>query len=259
MIAVDPTILLIASGNNHSSWTDGLLQHSSEYMDYSAEHLYALRDETNVFNHLNNVRSNLAGRIQNHRDMQIKYRNSGAEDIFMALTEYAYSEVICPSRLKDGLGIGVYMNLLINNADVVKLANYSSTVNATQGCITTTNTEAVMQGSGYALKLFRNYMESIAVTSYSQYSAELQLDVSAAISEDGETLTVAVVNPSEYHVRLQGNILTDLPVTSRYTFTGDFFDSFNSPQKAELYEIHENNEAYAVAPAMSLTNSVFDW
>lgn len=258
MLAVDPTIHLIASGNNHSSWTDGLLQHSIEYMDYSAEHMYALRDEMNVFNHLNNVRSNLAGRIQNHRNLQTKYHSSGADQIMMALTEYAYSEVVCPSRLKDGLGIGVYLNLLINNADVVKIANYSSTVNATQGCITTTNTEAVMQGSGYALKLYRNYMESVAVKAYSQYSSELQLDVSAAISEDGKTLTIAVVNPSEYRVRLQGNLFADQPVRNRHTFTGDFFDSFNSPQKAELYEIHEEYEAYPVVPAMSLTIFVID-
>ena len=46
------------------------------------------------------------------------------------------------------MGIGEFLNSVIANADVFEMCCYSSTVNATQGCVTTEVGGATMQGAG---------------------------------------------------------------------------------------------------------------
>jgi len=252
MLERDPSIELIGVGLNTNNWTEEMFKNCAGNLDYIAEHIYAKRDETDLYNHLMNVKSNISGRIENHR--KLLERIEGVEDVTVAFTEYAYANVICQSRLKDGLGIGVYLNEMINNADVVKMAFYSSTVNATQGCITTTDTDAMMQGSGYVLKFYRKYMESIAVTSSIQKSLPGSvLDMSAAVSEDGKTITLAFVNSSDQNLKINCEQLKKWDVKERHSVVGDYLESFNSAEKSEIYEQHAENEKYIYVPQYSLT------
>ncbi len=101
---------------------------------------------------------------------------------------------------------------------------YSSTVNATQGCVTTEVGGATMQGAGYVLKLYRDYMQEYAIQSAVKFDPTFQLDVSVTISGDGKALSVAVVNPSEFAVRLNNAAFTKAqgiapPAPSRGTIT----------------------------------------
>lgn len=220
-------------------------------MDFIDEHMYAVQDNTDVFSHLNNMRSNLEYRIGNHRKLQQKYPQYA--DVRIAFNEYAYENVTNPSRLKDGMGIGVFLNTVLDNADVFEMCCYSSTVNATQGCITTEADGAVMQGAGYVLSLYRRWMQPYNVTSAVRYAADIQLDVSATVSEDGKTVSVAVVNPSEYAVLLDCALFENASKIERHTLTGDYYDSYNTTSREEMYLEDADGLNNAVAPAMSVS------
>lgn len=246
MKAVDDSIELIAVGNNASDWNDHMFSSCAENIDYSAEHFYGTRDEADVAAHVSNMKKGIEERIANHRSLIAEY--PACSDVTIAFTEYAYSEAVTSSRLKDGMGIAAALNSFIDNADVVKMAFYSSTVNATQGCITTTDTKAQMQGAGYVLMLYRRYMQAYSLTSATRVSSELNLDVSATVSEDGTTVAVAVVNPSEYDVKLNCARLEGAKRIERHTLTADFYDSDGDELRLEDAVL-----AYAVAPAMSVS------
>ncbi len=78
-------------------------------MDFIAEHMYAVQDNTDVFAHLRNMKTNIEGRISNHRALLAKY--PACSDVKIAFTEYAYANATNPSRLKDGMGIGEFFKL----------------------------------------------------------------------------------------------------------------------------------------------------
>ena len=187
----------------------------------------------------------------NHRKLQQKYPQYA--DVRIAFNEYAYENVTNPSRLKDGMGIGVFLNTVLDNADVFEMCCYSSTVNATQGCITTEADGAVMQGAGYVLSLYRRWMQPYNVTSAVRYAADIQLDVSATVSEDGKTVSVAVVNPSEYAVLLDCALFENASKIERHTLTGDYYDSYNTTSREEMYLEDADGLNNAVAPAMSVS------
>lgn len=247
----DDSILIIACGDNASVWSDGMFASCGDSMDFIDEHMYAVQDNTDVFSHLNNMRSNLEYRIGNHRKLQQKYPQYA--DVRIAFNEYAYENVTNPSRLKDGMGIGVFLNTVLDNADVFEMCCYSSTVNATQGCITTEADGAVMQGAGYVLSLYRRWMQPYNVTSAVRYAADIQLDVSATVSEDGKTVSVAVVNPSEYAVLLDCALFENASKIERHTLTGDYYDSYNTTSREEMYLEDADGLNNAVAPAMSVS------
>ncbi len=250
MKRADNSIKLIASGCNANYWSEELFKHCGDNMDFIAEHMYGKQDNTDVFAHLNNMRTNINGRIQNHRKLIEKYPQHS--DVKIAFTEYAYDKVTNPSRLKDGMGIGVFLNAVINNADVFETCCYSSTVNATQGCIKTWANSVSMEASGYVLKLYRDYMQEYKVRSAVKVSADLQLDISAAVSADGKTLTLSVINPSDKAVALNGSTLNKLKDVTRHTLTGDYYDSYNTPQREEMFTENKTNLSNVVAPPMSV-------
>lgn len=254
--AEDDSVYLIASGNNASSWSDGLFKNCAGNFDFIAEHMYGKRDEADVFQHLKNMKTNIDGRIANHRNLLEKY--PAQSDVKIAFTEYAYSNVECASRLKDGMGIGEFLNSVIKNADVFELCCYSSTVNATQGCVTTDPLAAVTQGAGYVLKLYHDYMQSNMIAVNYRFDKDLQLDMSLSVSSDGKTLSLAVVNPSTSAVELTNTAFGEAKNIERHTLTGDYYDSYNTTASDELHVEHKNNLSNAVAPAMSVSVFVIE-
>ena len=256
MKKVDDTVCFIASGENTSSWDEELFKNCAQNINSVAEHAYATREEYDVFAHVKNMKTMLDRRVKNHRSLTARYPLLSGVKI--SFTEYAYDKAICPSRVKDGLGVAEFINVMINNADVFELACYSSTVNITQGCITTETDGAVLQGAGYVLKLYRKYMESNAVSSAAKYNPNVQLDISAALSDDGSKLTLAVVNPSDTSVKLNNGLFDRAKSISRHTFSGDFPDSFNSVAKKEMDITDTDNLSNAVAPASSVSIFVIE-
>lgn len=248
----DSSLRLIAVGNNASEWNDAMFENCAENMDYTAEHFYGERDEADVFKHISNITNNVDDRISRHRTLIKKY--PACASVKIAFTEYAYDKAVTASRLKDGMGIAAVLNRFIENADVVEMACYSSTLNATQGCLTTTDTAATLQGAGYVLQMYRQYMQEYSLNAAVQADKEIGLDVSASVSADGKTITLAVVNPSEYDVRLDCSRLTNVKSIIRSTLTADYYDSDGN----ELYTEYKENLAYPVAPMMSVSLFVIE-
>lgn len=236
MLARDPDIMLIGVGDNTQNWTRNMLLNNAGYIDATDEHLYSQRFEGNVVAHVSGVESNLGQRLRKHRS--IIGANREARDVSFMLLEYAYDKVTSPSRLKDGLGIGVFMNTLIKNADIAKAAAYSSTVNATQGCVTTTDTAAVMQASGFVLSLYRREMESIAIEC--RVACDDYLNVSAAINPDTGRITIAVVNPNAEAIGLSCPEMENADIV-RYSMEGDSPEAYNTALVQKIRETREEN------------------
>ncbi|MEA1951632.1 MAG: alpha-L-arabinofuranosidase C-terminal domain-containing protein, partial [Planctomycetota bacterium] len=75
--------------------------------------------------------------------------------------------------------------------DIFFMANYAQTVNVI-GCIKTSKTDASLATTGLVLKLYRKHFGEVPLSA----STGPVLDVAAAVSKDGKTLTLAVVNPT---------------------------------------------------------------
>ncbi len=246
MLAVDPDITLIAVGDNTQSWTRRLLADNVGYADATDEHLYSMRFEGDVAAHVSGVEDNLSQRLRKHR--AITGANADIRNVGFMLLEYAYDQATMPSRLKDGLGIGVFMNTLIRNADIAKGAAYSSTVNATQGCVTTTDTAAVMQGAGYVLSLYRREMADVAVSCRVQ--CDQYISVCAARDTGSGRITMAVVNPQASGIALSCPEMEGAQVV-RYSIEGDSPDAHNTESSRAIRETRE--EGTWIAPPYSVS------
>ncbi len=252
MKAVDDSIKVFAVGDNYSDYTKIMMQQGVNEFDYVQEHFYAVRVEDDLSKHVKNMYDGLLLRMDKHRDLN----NVNRFNALMSIDEYAYNEVFCSSRLKDAMGIGVALNLMIDNCDIVEIACYSSTVNATQGCVTTTNTKAMYQGSGLVLKAYRHYMQSKKVDS-NLISDIDDVYVSSTISEDGKTLSVAVVNATDKGLLLDG--FNYAKVLTRASVLGTDVEVYNTEANMNnLYlEVKENLDK-PIVPAYSVTVLVFE-
>lgn len=252
MKAVDEDIKVFAVGDNYSDYTKIMMQQSSNSFDYIQEHFYAVRVEDDLSEHVKSMYDGLLLRLNKHRELE----NVNRSDALMSIDEYAYNEVFCSSRLKDAMGIGVALNLMIDNCDIVGMACYSSTVNATQGCITTTNTKAMYQGSGLVLKAYRHYMQNKKVNC----SLNSDIDdvyITSTISEDGKKLSVAVVNATEKGLLLDGFDYTK--VLTRASVLGTDVEVYNTEANMNnLYLDVKEGLDKPIVPAYSITVLVFE-
>ena len=129
------------------------------------------------------------------------------KDIDIALDEWNYwygphvfGELGTRYFLKDALGIAAGLHEYARQSDIMFMANYAQTVNVI-GCIKTTKTDASFATTGLVLKLYRAHFGTIPL----QVDTESPLDVAAALSDDGKTLTIGIVNPTMQRL--------DLPLT----------------------------------------------
>ncbi len=131
------------------------------------------------------------------------------------------------------------------------MANYAQTVNVI-GAIKATKTEAEFETTGLVLKLYRERFGTIPVQLEGDFAP---LDVSAALSSDGNTLTVAIVNPTEQpqslSLLLEQGKLTGSGL--KWIITGPDKLSHNAPGKARQVDItqttlREASNTLALAP-----------
>ncbi|MHC4627799.1 MAG: alpha-L-arabinofuranosidase C-terminal domain-containing protein, partial [Planctomycetota bacterium] len=95
-----------------------------------------------------------------------------------------------------------------------------------------------MAATGQVLKLYRNHFGQIPVDTAGEFD---QLDVSAALSEDRQKLTVAIVNPThqKYEVSLDLEPRGSFSCRRYWQITGPEEGSFNEPGKPELVKIEQ--------------------
>jgi len=209
MREVDHDIVPIASGNA-GSWSEGLLQNCADHIDLIAEHFYC-REEADMVEHTSQIADKIKQKVEFHKQLREKLGNLKGKDIKIAMTEWNYwygphefGELGTRYFVKDGLGIAIGLHEYFRQSDMIFLANYAQTVNVI-GCIKTSKTAAAFETTGLALKLYRNHFGTVPLAVTGDAGP---LDVVAAMTADGEALTVAVVNPTqrprELTVDLQG-------------------------------------------------------
>ena len=246
MKAVDDSIEIIGVGDNHTTWSRDMLANTK--MNYISEHYYAERYENDPISHINSLRKQTEYRVNNHKKLNSK--------VHMAVDEYAYENAECPSRLKDGMGVALCLNEFIKNADIVKIACYSSTVNATQGSLTTDKYEAHMQGNGYALKLYSDSMLDYyqPITFQRSKLKNEVFEIIGTTNIDKDTIALAVVNSGDKRVRLNNDKFKK--VVSRKYVTAEFLDDYDTDEYDKFKYFEESNPSSLIVEPRSITTFV---
>jgi alpha-L-arabinofuranosidase len=242
MRKVDPGIQLIAVGNV-GPWTEGMLEHCADHMELISEHFY-VQEKQDVVEHVALPVRETRRICEAHREYRQRFESLAGKDIQIAMDEYNYwygafvfGELGTRYFLKDGLGIAATLHEFFRHSDIVFMANYAQTVNVI-GCIKTSKTAAEFETTGLVLKLYGNHYGTIPVRIEGDTG---DLDVHAALSEDGKKLTLAVVNPlkreSIIDFRVGGGRATG--TGKRWVITGENEFSHNDPGAPRQVDLTE--------------------
>jgi len=243
MRAVDPSIKLIAVGAV-GPWSEAMMTHCADHMDLVSEHFY-VRDQPGLIAHVAQAKQRVRQIADAHRGYRERFDSLKGKDIRIALDEWnywygphLYGELGVRYFLKDALGVGAALNEFARNTDIYFMANYAQTVNVI-GAIKTTKTDAAFATTGVALKLYRKHFGVVPVAT----EAGQPLDVAAALSDDGRTLTVAVVNPTmrQFHVPLEVEGLKLTGSGRVYQIAGPDPMAYNEPGKKPNVTIEETS------------------
>lgn len=260
---VDPGLTLVGSGDLRSrstsvnsdrerGWSEGMLQDSADYMTHLSEHFYAGRIpwepeqvRVPVEEHVTQVADFIKFITDGHRVMQPEIDQLEGRVMPIAMTEwnywhreYVYGELGCIYELQDGLGIAAGLHEFYRQSDIVQMAYYAQTVNVI-GAIKTTDTSAEFESTGLVLKLYRAHFGDTPLILEGDFGP---IDVSAALDDDGTTLTISAVNPtsnaSTLQIDLQGARLAR--EATRHWVAGAEAESFNTPgQSRQVDEYHD--------------------
>jgi alpha-N-arabinofuranosidase len=196
MRQADPSIITVASGDFGSGFSEGLLKHCSDHMDHIAEHFYC-QTRPDLTEHVRLVPNAIKAKADAHRKMRQDLPQLKGKRIPIAMTEWNYwygphvfGELGTRYFMKDALGIAAGLHEYFRSTDVIGSAFYAQTVNVI-GCIKTTKTSAGFDTTAYPLVLYRSQFgtQPLGVTGSSD-----QLDVAAALTDDGKYLTIGIVN-----------------------------------------------------------------
>ncbi len=284
MLDADSELILIASGDldriNHDTdpvqsrrgipWTEGMLLESSDYMDLISEHFYVGRtpwSETgrvSLEEHIASMQSSIRSKAEGHRELQARLEHLEGRIIPIAMTEwnywhrdYVYGELGCIYDLADGLGVAAGLHEFFRHSDIIEMALYAQTVNVI-GAIKTTRIAAELETTGLALSMYRNHFGKHPVI---VQGVDGPFDVSAALTEDGEALTIAVVNPTTEEAllnpRLEGFSVSG--EVSRWHFTGKDEFAYNAPGRERSVDIVEtdNLDVGQGLPVPALSAAIF--
>jgi alpha-L-arabinofuranosidase len=240
MREIDPNMQAIGVGAI-GPWSEQMLKSCAEHMSLLSEHLYC-QDKENVVEHTGQIAATIRRIAKAHREYRKNIPSLAGKDIRIAQDEwnywygaYEYGELGTRYFLQDGLGVAIGLHEFFRNSDLFFMANYAQTINVI-GAIKTTKTEAEFETTGLVLKLYRERFGTIPVQVKGHFAP---LDIAAALSSDGATLTIAVVNPTEQTqslaLRLDHGKLTGRG--QRWTISGPNKWSHNAPGKARQVDI----------------------
>ncbi|MGQ9564483.1 MAG: alpha-L-arabinofuranosidase C-terminal domain-containing protein [Thermogutta sp.] len=254
MRKMDPRIKVVAVGAV-GPWTEGMFRHCADFIDLMSEHFYVFGAKEDTIEHVNQVATGVRQIAEAHR----RYRREilGGREIPVALDEwnYIYGEHIFGEWgtryfVRDGLGVAKALNEFARNTDVYAMANHAQTVNVI-GAIKTTKTAAAFETTGLMLVLYRHHFGTIPVATVSENPV---LDAQAAISEDNQAITIAVVNPTgekqRLSLRLEGATMGDH--AQAWEVAGNDPMDYNEPGKPLRVELRKREtstgESLEVAP-----------
>jgi alpha-N-arabinofuranosidase len=259
MWAVDPTILLVGVGNV-GEWSEAMLSNCADHMNFISEHIYC-KEEKNVIEHVRQIPENIKRVADAHRKYREEIPGLNEKNIRVAMDEwnywhgdYLYGELGCRYYLKDALGIAEGFHEYFRNSDLFFMANYAQTVNVI-GAIKTTKKDVEFAATGIVLKLYRDHYGVIPV---SVSGISDPLDVSAALNEKGDQLTLAVINPdsiaTDFNIEIQG--VDRLEILDAWEVSNPDPMSYNEPGKVRSVDIitrDVNSPRYLKVSAYSIT------
>jgi alpha-N-arabinofuranosidase len=160
--------------------------------------------------------------------------------------KYTYGELGCVYDLRDGLGIAAGLHEFYRNTDLVKVATYAQTVNVI-GAIKTSRIAAELETTGLVLALYRAHYGEIPLVITDDFGP---VDVSAALSKEGKTLTVGVVNPTdgELLLTLLINGATPASTATRWHVAGPDGFTHNTPGKPRVVDIQQTDNLSTAVP-----------
>ncbi len=264
MHAVDPKAVLIGVGDidgmhtipgpgdtkREVSWSQGMLEGCADNMDLISEHLYEGRlpwnqeGRADLVTHVAKLRNTIRHKAERHRALQAGLPNLQGRIIPISMDEwnywhrdYVYGELGCVYDLADGLGVAAGLHEYFRDTDIIHMAFYAQTVNVI-GCIKTSKTAAEFESTGLVLRMYREHFGTIPLTLPDQFAP---VDVSAALSADGRTLTIGVVNPTTAPLRLPLAVAHAAVRGSatRWLLTGKDEFAHNAPGQPRQVDIQE--------------------
>ncbi len=265
MREVDPTIKTIGSGEvgagmppegqeeasdrprgfgrqQPRSWSMGMLQNCADHMDLISEHFYC-QEKEDIPEHVAQIPAQIKRIADAHREFRARLPElQGKKDVPVSLDEWNYwygphvfGELGTRYFLKDALGIAAGLHEYFRNTDVYMMANYAQTVNVI-GCIKTTKTAAEFDSTGLPLMLYRKQFGTIPLAVKHEAAP---LDVSAALTADGDALTIGVVNPTwdTYQLQLDLNDVEPAGTAQTWVIAGDDPLAYNQPGEPRNVDI----------------------
>lgn len=192
MKAADPSIKLMSSFPSEE-----LLKAAGQYLDYVCPHHYEvenLEGENDDFTNLRNMLQKLGG----------------GRNIKLGVTEWNTTAGDRGHRraklwtLANALDCSRYQNLMHRNCDIVEIANRSNLTNSfCSGILQTDNSRLYLTPTYYSQMLYSNLAGDKPLQIDPPAPIKAGLDVSATVSEDGDTLTLFCINGSPDIVRKQ--------------------------------------------------------
>jgi alpha-N-arabinofuranosidase len=210
MRAVDPGIKLIAVGDL-GEWDRMVLANCSGSMDLISEHFY--RQDWHgggLMTHVKQIPDAIREKAEAHRQYRKEIPALEGKDIRICMDEWnywygphIYGELGTRYFMRDAMGIAAGINEYSRQSDMIFMANYAQTVNVI-GCIKTNTTSSVFDATGQVLKLYRQVFGTIPVAITGETRP---LDISAALNEVKDKLTVSVINPTWEKITLPVELL----------------------------------------------------
>jgi len=207
MRKVDNNIKPIAVGEV-GEWTQKMLENSSDYMSLISEHIY-VKEKVDIPEHTAQLADAIRGKAEAHRKYRKEIKGLAEKNIDIAMDEwnywygdYIYGELGVRYYMRDALGVARAFHEYYRNSDIIFMANYAQTVNVI-GAIKTNDTTSTFAATGMVLKLYRNNFGSIPVEISGKAG---DLDVSAALTKNMDSITVSIVNPTGSDQKLNINL-----------------------------------------------------
>lgn len=265
MYAKDPTIQLIGVGHV-GEWSETMMKICNGHMDLISEHIYE-RELDDLEDHVYQLRNSIKNVADAHRKYREDIDGLAEKDIRISMDEwnywygqYIYGELGVRYRLQDALGVTAGLHEYFRNSDIYLMANYAQTVNVI-GAIKTSKTDAVLDTTGLALKLYRHHFGDVPIKIN---NVPEPLDVVAAWLPNEDGISISIVNPSEefvtVNVDLKGPKFHNTGI--QWQIAGDDRRAHNAPGEIPKVAIEKEpvswNNGTLVVPPISVTLYNFD-
>ena len=246
-----------------------MLEECADHMSILSEHFYRGRlpwtkeECVDLLTHVGELKESIRLKAEGHRKLQASLPNLKGK--LMPITmdewnywhrEYTYGELGCAYDLADGLGVAEGLHEYYRQSDLIHMAHYAQTVNVI-GAVKTTKTQAEMETTGLVLQLYRAKFGTTPLIVAQDFGP---FDVAAALTKDGRTLTLSVVNPTnaEVGVNLAAASFTPAGPAVRWSIAGPNAEAHNFPGQPRVVDIRRADASAAALTVPALSCAIFE-